>query len=126
MHMKYIASAILLLAGCSKDAPDTGILGKWNIISDSYYSGVAENNHMVTYKGAIGDYYNFDKSGKLYIKEGTNFETLTYQQTAIDTIFIESFPKKCHIKITDGNAIIISPVFSTPGGSTGRSVYLNR
>ena len=124
--MKYIAFAILLFAACTKNASNNGISGKWKIISDSYYSGVAANNHLVTYKGGSEDYYNFDNSGKLYIKEGANFETLNYKRTAVDSVFIESFPDNCHIKITDGNAIIISRVLITPGGGIGRSVYLNR
>ncbi len=146
--MKHIISAALMaasiacLASCEKTAvsteesslTDATIVGKWNIVSDSSFQGVGQNNHPVNYTGVAGDYYDFRTDGNVYIKEGPAFDTLSYSNVTDTAITIQAFGGNFNsvqetstiTTITDDNIIIAAPKVYTPGGIMGRTVHLAR
>lgn len=85
-NMKTIAGiitfAIILftIPSCKKDK-EPGILGKWNILSDS--TSLRGNGDMpssyTNYIGKPSDYYDFRTDGNLYVKEGEALDTMAYQ-----------------------------------------------
>ncbi len=79
------------LAGCKKDntrgaAPT--IVARWNIVTDYTANHLAQRN---TYTGVSGDYFDFRPNGKCYIKEGAQYDTLTYAITSDTTMNIRPF-----------------------------------
>jgi hypothetical protein len=81
----------ILLAGCKKDntmgaAPT--IVSKWNLVTDYTANHLAQTN---TYTGVPGDYFDFRPNGKCYIKEGSQYDTLTYAITSDSTMTIRPF-----------------------------------
>ncbi len=94
------AFSCLFIISCKKNSPADGInagrinatiTGKWNILSDSTFSGIGMNNRAVNYTGKTGDYFDFRTDGNLYIKESTIFDTLAYSVSSDTTISIVSF-----------------------------------
>lgn len=129
------ASLALCLYGCKKDNTNpSSIAGKWNIVSDSTFTGVGIGNHAVNYSGHPGDYFNFSINGTLYTKEGTILDTLTYRNVSDTAIIISSFgvivngvPETSRITtFTAHNLVINAPRINTPGGSFGRKITLSR
>src|SRR5689334_15959764 len=99
-HMKYfilfgVIAIIFFLGSCKKDISSNegniSILGKWNIVTDSSFSGVGLGNHEVNYAGQPGDYFDFSTNGKLYIREKGNLSTFNYTPTSDTTMIIDSF-----------------------------------
>ena len=106
------------------------IIGKWNIHSDSTYSGVGFTNHLVIYSGQPGDYFNFNNRGYVYTKENSILDTLRYSMSS-DSIMIPDFRSggtgEGLIPSFATHALVIrSGFFLTPGGIFGRHVYLTR
>lgn len=129
----YCSILFLLLFSCAKQAGTSGyinttsnIIGKWHVIKDSMYQGVAAANHLVVYDGQEEDYFDFRQDGKAYTKEGTNYDTLNYKLSGFSDIIIDSFPNSTHYAVTTNNLSIISPEYASPGGMVKRCVYLNR
>jgi hypothetical protein len=80
-----------LLAGCKKDnarnaAP--ALVAKWNLVTDYTANHLAQMN---TYTGVPGDYFDFRSNGKCYIKEGSQYDTLSYAITSDTTMTIQPF-----------------------------------
>lgn len=134
--MKYIVCCcgivLVLLMSCSKQTGTSNnfnmplsIVGNWNVIRDSIYEGAGVANHLVVYTGRKGDYFDFKTDGKVYIKEGPDYQTLNYQVTS-DSITIDSFPGICSINLNDKGLSVISRELATPGGIMKRSVYLSK
>lgn len=132
-----IAGLALSFYACSKDGNTTNtssIAGKWNIVSDSTYTGVGIGNHPVNYSGQAGDYFDFAANGILYTKEGTSLDTLTYKIVSNTTIIISSFgvvlngvPETSLITTFTAHSLVINaPRINTPGGSFGRKISLSR
>jgi hypothetical protein len=127
---------MLALYACKKDSNNAKptITGKWNLVSDSTYVGVGLNNHLVTFQGQPGDYFDFRTDGHVYTKEATVLDTLTYQLTSNTTIIISSFgvtlngvPETSYIRVlTAHNLAIDAPRVVTPGGVGGRKLKLSR
>jgi hypothetical protein len=138
---------LLYLAACHKTAVSSnesaGIIGKWNLVSDSNYEGVGSSNHAVDYTGQPGDYFNFSSDGHVYTKEGFVPDVLTYTMVSNFSIIISDFglilngvQDTSTITGLAGNygsgsntlktIVIESPWFPTPGGLFWRKVTLNR
>ena len=117
--------------------------GDWNLVSDSTYEGVAQNNHPVDYTGQAGDYFSFTTDGHVYTREGEVRDTLTYKMVSDSTVIISDFGLIINgvlptdtIKglgasslttTTTGRTIVIeSPWFPSPGGLFWRKVTLSR
>jgi hypothetical protein len=120
--------------------------GDWNLVTDSTFEGVAQNNHPVDYTGQPGDYFKFTTDGHVYTREGEVLDTLTYQMVSDSTIIISGFAFTVNgVSPTDtikglgsnsltantGNfmdqtIVIESPWFPTPGGLFWRKVTLSR
>ncbi len=143
--MRYLVTFALITAGCffascKKETLNNidikpGMTGKWNVITDSTFSGVGLNNHPVNITGQAGDYFDFRTDGNLYIKEDITLETLSYTLTSDTTIVIDSFggitlngvPGTCFITDLMAHTVTITaPFLATPGGVFGRKVQLNR
>lgn len=137
--MRYFLLFVMLTAivvACKKDTgiANATLLGKWNILTDSTYSGVGVGNHAVNYTGQDGDYFNFTAEGKLYTKEGDILDTLNYHFTSNTTMIIDAFgltlngvPATCTItNFATHTVTITAPVALTPGGAFGRKVNLIR
>jgi hypothetical protein len=134
-----ITAAALLLSFCSckKDltnGPGTTTIGKWNLVSDSTFAGVGQNNHAVDYKGQAGDYFDIRANGFMYTKEEGILDTLQYSVVSNTEIVIQSFginangvQATSHItNFTSNSLVIASPIALTPGGQFGRKVTLSR
>ena len=83
MRHKFLTLLLLtLFAVACKKTTIPEVVGKWSIEKDSTY--IAEAPPFFNagpggiYTGVNGDYYDFRPDGKLYIKEGTYSDTLTY------------------------------------------------
>ena len=117
--------------------------GIWNLVTDSTYEGVAQNNHPVDYTGQAGDYFSFTTDGHVYTREGEVRDTLTYKMVSDSTVIISDFGLIINgvlptdtIKglgasslttTTTGRTIVIeSPWFPSPGGLFWRKVTLSR
>ena len=134
-----IITAILILISCKKDIPsgnnvNSSLLGKWNVVTDSSFSGIGPNNYPINYRGQSGDYFDFTVEGKVYVKEGVALDTLGYTVISDTTMLIDSFggvlngvPETCFITNLKSHTVTITaPVILTPGGSFGRKVSLKR
>jgi hypothetical protein len=106
---------------------NSNILGNWNLIYDSTFSGVGFGNHPVNYHGRFGDYFDFVNDSIIYTSENAILDTLKYKLTSANRIVISSFPDTCQIiNWTNTSLTIASPIFYTPGGTFGRKVKLSR
>lgn len=138
--LSLTALTAIVLFSCSKDAVykedhlNPTIFGKWNIVTDSGYSGVGLSNHAVNYSGKPGDYFDFRTDGFLYIKEGAGTETLSYTTTSATTMQISSFgiilngvPQETQVtNLSAHTATLDAPTLFTSGGAFGRKVNLSR
>jgi len=81
-----------LLMGCKKEktgtTPVVTLVAKWNLVSDYTANHLAQMN---TYTGVAGDYFDFRADGKCYIKEGSQYDTLSYALKNDTTITISPF-----------------------------------
>jgi len=79
-----IVSALIVIALYSCDEfplNDSLLTGKWNIINDSTLILNDVSNQINVHSNYIGnltDYYDFTSDGNLYVKEGTNLDTIKY------------------------------------------------
>ena len=123
---------VFFLFSCSKDSVSvsagiSAITGKWNIINDSGFAGVAMSNHPVNYNGQKGDYFDFRADGYIYTKEADVLTTLPYTVISDTTMVIGSFSGTSYItNLTNHTVTITAPVLATPGGVFGRKVQLSR
>jgi len=86
-----VVLAFPLLTGCKKDTNKNTtptLVAKWNLVTDYTANHLAQVN---TYIGVPGDYFDFRSNGKCYIKEGSQYDTLTYAITSDTTISIQPF-----------------------------------
>jgi hypothetical protein len=118
---------------CGANSPSTSIFNKWNIVSDSTFTGVGITNHAVNYAGQAGDYFNITTNGIIYTREGDVLDTLTYNSLTDTTIVISSFGitlngvlAPSHFTFTAHSLNIASPEYATPGGIFGRRIKLSR
>src|SRR5476649_2744188 len=83
------------LASCKKsgESGPVTLVAKWNLVNDSTASGGALASPLTktNYVGVPGDYFDFRADGKLYIKEGAKYDTLTYNTTSGDSVIINNF-----------------------------------
>lgn len=134
-----IIAAIFLAISCTKDILSVNdiptITGKWNVITDSTFSGVGAGNHPVNLSGQRGDYFDFRSDGIVYIKEGATLDKLSYTLTSDTTIVMKSFggitlngvPETSFItNLTIHTVTITAPFLYTPGGTFGRKVNLTK
>jgi len=63
------------------------------MVNDSTTDGgpLASPLIKTNYVGAPGDYFDFRANGRLYIKEGSGYDTLAYHTTARDSVVINNF-----------------------------------
>jgi len=83
------------LASCKKsgDSGPVTLVAKWSLVNDSTAHGGALASPLTktNYVGVPGDYFDFRANGKLYIKEGSKYDTLTYNMTSGDSVIINTF-----------------------------------
>jgi hypothetical protein len=140
-HLKQLVNAGFIIVFCScskqnvsKNSTAATIMGKWNLISDSVFTGVGPGNHLVGYIGLPGDYFDFRTDQNVYIKEGSSYDTLGYKIVTDSTIIIADFGLILNgvqdtskiVNLTPDSVTIVTPVFDTPGGAFGRMVHLGR
>ncbi len=111
----------------------TSLTGKWNIVTDSTYTGVGQYNHPVNYVGQAADYFDIKTNGVIYTKETLVLDTLSYTLKSDTAIVVQSFggifngvPSVSHLTVNAHSAIIASPMFLTPGGVFWRKITLSR
>ena len=127
-----IAGLLIFTLSCKKNKETpSSILGKWNIKIDTSFAGELASNHEVIYSGKPGDYFNFNSDGKVYIRENSLLDTLTYTVSS-DSILIPNFnfayEGKCRFKSASTDTIVISTGYFVffGAGTFGRTVYLYR
>jgi len=83
------------LASCKKsgDSGPVTLIAKWSLINDStaYGGALASPLTQKNYVGVPGDYFDFRADGKLYIKEGSKYDTLAYNKASGDSVIINAF-----------------------------------
>jgi len=83
------------LASCKKsgNAGPATLVAKWNLVNDSTADGgpLASPLIKTNYVGVPGDYFDFRADGRLYIKEGSRYDTLAYHTRAGDSVVINNF-----------------------------------
>jgi hypothetical protein len=98
--MKFYNLLIALLvfscfASCKKsgDSGPVTLVGKWSLVNDStaYGGPLALPLTKTNYVGVPGDYFDFRTDGKLYIKEGSKYDTLAYNTASGDSVIINAF-----------------------------------
>ena len=85
-----VIAAFCVLAACKKNKgvePAT-LVAKWTLVSDYTANHIAQMN---TYTGVPGDYFDFRVDGKCYVKEGGQYDTLSYAVTSDSTLNIKPF-----------------------------------
>lgn len=149
-HTFIIIVGILCLYSCKKDSSliqntdnsnnltlnalnANSLIGKWNIVTDSTYTGVGQYNHPLNYVGQAADYFDVKTNGTIYIKEALILDTLSYTLKSDTAIVVQSFggvfngvPAVSHLTVDAHSAIIASPQFITPGGVFWRKITLSR
>lgn len=132
LFLPILVGICCLMAACSKDNDGATIKGKCNLVSDSIVVDFPQSKHE-TYKGVLGDYFDFRNDGKVYVKEGAVFDTLNYALISDHSIKIQGFGWNLNgvqtpstIKHTSPNSINITtePGGITPEGPRFRSVNL--
>jgi hypothetical protein len=91
-RLLFIALLFFCLSiACKKEktanTPPT-IVAKWNLVSDYTSNHLAQTS---TYTGVAGDYFDFRSDGKCYVKEGSQYDTLSYAIKNDTTITIDPF-----------------------------------
>ena len=134
--MKKYTLSIMILAvlgiGCGKSSGDGQVSIKryWSLVSDSSYGGVGNTYYRTGHAGLASDYWNFDKDGHVYLKEGTKMDTLAYTLNSPITITLSPFAMSsspCTIKtLTVHEAVIQSQIVIPPGGPNYRVLHLKR
>lgn len=131
-----IVALLCLFNACKKSvdsangASSSALIGKWNLINDSSISTLGPHEIDSNYVGVEGDYFDFRTDGKLYIKEGTNADTLSYQLLADNKIIIQTFGESLNGNYTPSQIVILSStratiVAPTPGGEWACRVEVN-
>jgi hypothetical protein len=92
----FFLAVVFCFVACTKSATSStennqNGPGHWNLVSDSTFEGVAQNNHPVDYMGQAGDYFSFSTDGNVYTKEGEVLDTLTYRVVSATGIIISDF-----------------------------------
>jgi len=141
MPVKWLVSAGLLVlsVSCKKHTETDGtaaraILGRWNVVSDEGFTGIAQNNQPVNYTGQPGDYFDFNENGKLYMKESTRADTTDYRLTSDTTVQIGGVGLVLNglqaisviENLTPHTVTLHAAVVLTPGGAFGRKIKLAR
>ena len=85
--MKYIIAIALIstisisLISCKKSDASL-IVAKWQIVNDSSSlsgAGISAFTNGHNYIGTPADYYDFRNDGTVYVKEGSNLDTMGYK-----------------------------------------------
>lgn len=79
------------LASCNKSGDAGTLVAKWNLVNDSIADGGAYGITQTNYIGVPGDYFDFRTNGKLYIKEGTFYDTMAYHVADGNSVIINNF-----------------------------------
>lgn len=123
----------ILLMTCKKAAQPVTLVHKWNVLSDSTDNLFSGNRRY--YTGQTGDYFDFRTDNKIYLKEGSLLDTMSYSINADGTaeIYYKYFPSSLTGQATDtkvqlsaNNATLLSNSGLTPEGAYGRGVRLSR
>jgi hypothetical protein len=123
------------ILSCQKSGVNTttSLLGKWNVKSDTLDYGIGPQQQTKIYLGVAGDYFDFRADHKLYIKEGTLLDTLTYKVISATKLQVTPTGAKDgtlnlfidNITSTSAN-INFFPILINPGGNDDRWVSLEK
>jgi hypothetical protein len=90
-----IVLIVFSLTSCEKSPlNDSLLIGRWSIINDStlLLNDVPNRTDSHSnYIGGLTDYFDFTSEGNLYVKEGTNLDTLAYTYGSNNRIKIIAF-----------------------------------
>ena len=120
----------ICIGACQKSKSREALInGKWNVVTDSVYTGVGLNNHLVVYPGKPGDFFEFTQDGKVSMNEYIVLQISTFT-VSNDSVTVYSFngttPGKGKITASADTLIITTGYVYTPGGVLGRTVRLGR
>jgi hypothetical protein len=89
----FVFSCLVSCKKSGESGPVT-LVAKWSLVNDStaYGGALASPLTKTNYVGVPGDYFDFRADGKLYIKEGSKYDTLAYNNTTSgDSVIINAF-----------------------------------
>jgi len=118
------------IASCKKN-DSASIVGNWNLVSDSTrFVGVdTVNSYHSYYIGQPSDYYDFNKNGNLYVKEGSHLDTMAYQVLPGNQVGCVAAPGD-EESYTTSNITATSATFNilynSPEGTLTKIIYLIR
>lgn len=122
--------ASIFTCSCRKSStPQSPIVGRWNIVSDSVYAGVGVSNHLTVYNGKPGDFFEFAQGESIRMNEGIVLQISTYtfnKDSVIIYEFDDGLPGKGKLSPAADTLTITTGYFYTPGGAIGRTVHLLR
>jgi len=137
IKLPVMACTLLMLTACNKDGskiPAPAVVGTWNLVSDSGFSGIGPNNQPFSYRGQPGDYFDFRTNGRLYIKEGASADTTDYQLLSDSTlriggvgIVLNGLQALSKIENLTAHTLTLSATaVLTPCGAFDRHIHLSR
>jgi len=131
----------LMISACKKPGCDPAnmnssmsLTGKWQLVQDSTANSIARATPVITnYIGVAGDYFDFRTDGFCYTKEGSVYDTLSYQWVSGTSIIMQKFglvingsTETSILNHTATTANITTQNMFTPGGTIFREVNLKR
>ncbi len=89
-NLLMVIAAFCVLTACKKDnkVEPVTLVAKWALVSDYTANHLAQMN---TYTGVPGDYFDFRTDGKCYVREGSQYDTLSYSITSDTSLNMQSF-----------------------------------
>lgn len=128
--LMILTVASIFACSCRKGAtPQSPIVGRWSVVSDSVYAGVGLNNHLNVYSGKPGDFFDFARDGSIQMNEGIVLQISTYtfnKDSVIIYEFDEGLQGKGKLSPAADTLTITTGYSYTPGGAIGRTVHLSR
>jgi hypothetical protein len=143
LSLVVAACVALAIGSCKKSSVNnTALVGKWCLINDSTFlagTPIFQGGHA-NYIGVASDYFNFTSDGRLYIREGNNFDTATYNMlpgNEVKLVFFSinntSFGSNGATRgtfnitnLTAHTATLTLPVIITPEGEEYEEINLSR
>jgi hypothetical protein len=140
-HLPLLSALFILvvITGCQLKDNDTPpvvtLVGKWQLGNDSISTSSAATAAVSSnYKGVSGDYFDFRTDGFCYTKEGTVYDTLSYDVISNKSVALQNFGlainggiESSQLTLTLTTANITTQNTVTPTGSTYfRTVNLSK
>lgn len=121
-----------ILNACGKSGNPT-LFTKWKVVSDSIVTLSGSLDSQRFYTGQPGDYFDFDVSDILYVKEDTILDSAPFLLLSYNSIILQGFGvneadynKSHYISISSKDITLIITSSFDSGGMYKRTIHLER